>query len=190
MSEYYNWKEIVAKNDEEELARIVRERNTEPGEKVVAVLNELKNRGIEGKDDAAILREIQERGLPDPSLPTLYSQQVIYVFSILFSVLFGGVLFAINLKEADKKKGIWPVVIFTLGFTALVIYISTLTKVGGASILLGILYAYIINNIFWRNYIGKETKYNKKSYRTPLIIALAIFIPLTILALWFLHLPK
>ena len=183
---YYNWTEIVSNNTNPELAKIIGDRQTEPEEKVTAALNELKKRGIETTDYLEIIESIKKsEPQPDENAPTLYSDRVIYTFSILFSVIFGGILFAINLKEVDKRKGIYPVIIFSVLYTALSIYILNLIDVGTyATLALGAIGALILNTVFWNKYIGKGIKYNKRSYRKPLIIALAIFTPILALIMW------
>ena len=183
---YYNWTEIVSNNTNPELAKIIGDRQTEPEEKVTAALNELKKRGIETTDYLEIIESIKKsEPQPDENAPTLYSDRVIYTFSILFSVIFGGILFAINLKEVHKRKGIYPVIIFSVLYTALSIYILNLIDVGTyATLALGAIGALILNTVFWNKYIGKGIKYNKRSYRKPLIIALAIFTPILALIMW------
>ena len=130
---YYNWSEILKKNTNKELANIIKDSRTEPKEKVSAALNELTNRGIETSDYAQMIESINSNEPKlDENLPTLYSDRVIYVFSILFSVIFGGVLFAVNLKAIGNKKGIYPVIIFSVLYSALSIYILNLINAGTA----------------------------------------------------------
>ncbi len=149
-------------------------------------MTELQNRGIETNDYSQIIESIKKNEPKlDENSPTLYSQKVIYTFSILFTVIFGGILFAINLKEVDKKNGIVPVIIFAVLYTVLSVYILELINSGlPGTVVLAAVGALVINNIFWNKYIGKNTKYHKKSYTKPLIIALLIFIPLLALTIW------
>ncbi len=185
---YYNWTEIMSKKETSELAEVIRNKNSESEDKVNAALNELKMRGIETENYNEIVETTKKAvQKPDDSSPILYSDKVIWTFSILFSVIFGGILFAINLKEVDKRKGIMPVIIFSVLYTALSIYILNLTKAKagiGGPFLTGAIGALILNKLFWKKYIGKGIVYHKKSFIKPLIIALIIFIPLTILVIW------
>jgi len=183
---YYDWTEIVKKNTNTELAQIIRNQNSETEEKVAAALIELQSRGIETNDYSQMIESIKNNEPKlDENAPTLYSDRVIYTFSILFSVIFGGILFARNLKEVDNKTGIYPVIIFSVLYTALSIYLLNLINAGtGGTFVLGALGAIIINNLFWNKYIGKGRLYHKKSYRKPLIIALAIFTPIVALVIW------
>lgn len=182
---YYNWTEILEKNSDKELIKIIKERTTEPEEKVLAAFAELDKRGT----DTTELSKKQDLN-PDESkeveeLPVLYSEKVIYTFSILFSVLFGGILFANNLKTVGNKKGALPVIIFSVLYTGLTIYLVNLINTNSsATLIINMIGALIINNLFWNKYIGKGKLYHKKSYKKPLIIALAIFIPLAALIIW------
>lgn len=182
---YYNWTEILEKNSDKELIKIIKERTTEPEEKVLAAFAELDKRGT----DTTELSKKQDLN-PDESkeveeLPVLYSEKVIYTFSILFSVLFGGILFANNLKTVGNKKGALPVIIFSVLYTGLSIYLLNLINTNSsATLIINMIGALIINNLFWNKYIGKGKLYHKKSYKKPLIIALAIFIPLAALIIW------
>jgi hypothetical protein len=180
---YYDWPKIMAGFSNNELAKIIRDSQTEPEDKVSAALNELKNRGIETNNYAQMTESIKNNEPKlDENSPTLYSEKVIYVFSILFSVLFGGILFALNLKAVNNKRGIYPVIIFSVLYTGFSIYILNLIKAGtSGTLIFGIIGSLVINNYFWPKYIGKGILYHKKSYKKPLIIALIIFIPLTAL---------
>lgn len=180
----YDWSDIVSNLSNEDLARIITKESSEPELKVAAALKELKNRGIEGGNYHKLLENMTEKE-PDESLPLLYSEKVIYSFSILFSVIFGAVLFSINLKEVNKKKGIFPAISFSILYTALSVYILNKINSGTAgSLILGAIGAMIINNLFWNKYIGKDLLYRKKKYIRPLIIALIIFTPLVALIIW------
>jgi len=184
--DYYNWTEIMSKKETSELAEVVRNKNSETEEKINAALDELKNRGIETENYSEIIKKSKKPTQePDENSPILYSDKVISTFSILFSVIFGGILFAINLKEVDKKKGIVPVIVFSIIYTALSIYILNLIKSGtGGTLIAGAIGALILNKLFWKIYIGKGIVYHRKSFVKPLIIALIIFVPLTILVIW------
>jgi len=150
------------------------------------IKNITKNRGIDTTDYSQIIQRIKENEPKlDENSPTLYSDKVIYVFSILFSVLFGGILFSINLKQIDNKKGIVPTILFSLLYTIFSIYILNLINASsGIGLIFGGIGGLILNKIFWNKYIGKEVVYHKKSFVKPLIIALIIFTPLIILIIW------
>jgi hypothetical protein len=183
---YYDWPQIAAKLSNDELLNIIKDKRSEPEPKVTAALKELKNRGFETESYPQLSESVKKvTATINDNAPTLYSDRVIYTFSILFSVIFGGILFAINLKEVNNKKGIPLVIIFTVLYCALSIYVLNVIDLkSSGSFLFGAIGAVILNTVFWNKYIGKEVQYKRKSYKKPLIIALAIFIPLTAFIIW------
>jgi hypothetical protein len=111
-----------------------------------------------------------------------YSQKSIYIFSILFSVLFGSVMLAYNLRKV-KKPFIWAI-LFGLTYSSLSVYF--IEKYNGSlpmTFIANSLGAVVLYQLCWNRWIGKQTKYRAKSIWIPLIIALIIFIPLTILTI-------
>lgn len=183
---YYNWNEIVEKYTDAELIDTVKGNRGLQNEKIIAAAKELEKRGIESDNYKRILIKSDNEELePDENSPKLYSDKVIYTFSILFSVVFGGILLSINLKEADKRKGIFPVITFSILYTALTIYILELINAGnGGTLLMGAIGAAILKEFFWNKYLGKGTVYHKKSWVKPLIIALVIFTPIVMFVIW------
>lgn len=116
-----------------------------------------------------------------PNAPLIYSQRAVSAFAILFSVLFGSIMLAINFKRLGKKKGIAPVIIFGVVYTSFVIYIvSTFVKqssgTSGPSIILSAGGAAILKYLFWDKYIGKDTLYRAKPIWIPLLIGIAILV--------------
>ena len=119
----------------------------------------------------------------DLDAPEYYSQGAIYVFSILFSVLFGAVMLAINLKNAGKKWG-WPI-LFGLIYTVGTVFLGDLlpTSSTGFTLVINGIGVTIMYQLFWNKNIGKDIKYRAKPIWIPLIIALVITIPLIYLAI-------
>jgi hypothetical protein len=118
----------------------------------------------------------KENVVTDAAAPELFSQQVIMVFSVVFSVLFGSILLAVNIAKAGIKRGVIEVIAFGLGFTcAQIMIVSLVPKIStGLSIGFGFAGAMILNNYFWNKFIGKGVKYRTRSFIVPLIIALAM----------------
>jgi hypothetical protein len=172
------------------------------GALVAAAKKELTNRGIELSEED--LQKIEERKnqrkqqaikskvvdnswdffhmrwkqniVDDIQAPKLFSRQVINVFSILFSVLFGGILLAINLKTINNKKAILPVIIYSLIYTGLIIFIFSFIPENnsGLTLIFNFIGAIALHNFFWGKYIGKEFQYRTKPFWIPLIIGIAI----------------
>lgn len=183
---YYNWPEVAASKTDRELAAIVGQSHAEPLEKVDAAVYELHKRGYQTSSYPRLMESIRQKepGV-DENLPLLYSEKVIYTFSILFSVLFGAVLFCMNLSRLGKQKAIYPVIIFSVVYLILSgLILNALNAGTSVALLFTAVGAVVLNSIFWARYIGKEVKYTKRNYNKPLLIAIAIFIPLTLLVLY------
>lgn len=121
----------------------------------------------------------------DEDLPTLYSERVIYTFSVLFSVIAGGILLARNLKEVNRKDGIPHVIAFSIIYTMLSGYLMNVTKIGPVgTVVLAIVGSMVLNSYFWKAYIGTSIAYHRKRYGKALVIALLILVPLFFFAMW------
>ena len=115
----------------------------------------------------------------DETLPAYFSQQSIYIFTILFSVLFGSVLMGSNLYHTEHKKVVVNVVLFGIVYTTLQIWLLSLIPRNTIFVFAASgLGAIILNGYFWKQYIGAETKYRSKPIWIPLAIAIAILIPI------------
>ena len=176
----------MARKTTDELIEIAKNARKEPEVKVQAALAELKNRGFDTTEHEKLFEQAKERKpKPDENSPTLYSKRAIYVFSALFSVLFGAAMFITNLKETDKRKGIFPVIAFAFLWIALTIYLGeSFNLPRSASLILSLIGAIFLSEFFWEKYIGNEVVYHKRSVKKPLIIALIIFVPLTAFIIW------
>lgn len=118
-------------------------------------------------------------------LPRLYSKNVIWAFSILFSTIFGTVILMSNLKAIGEKSGRLQVLIFGIVFTlGTAITIGMNPEATNFSLPLNILGGVILNEYFWNRYIGRETEFEKKKWHKPAIISILISLPF-VLALLF-----
>jgi hypothetical protein len=121
----------------------------------------------------------------DETAPIYYSEKAIYGFSILFSVVFGAVLMANNLKKTDARKGVWEVVAFGVIYFSLQLWVLSMIPGGtGLTIATTMFGAIIMNQYFWKKYIGRNVKYRAKQIWKPLIIGLIIFIPLFLVVIY------
>ena len=200
-----NFLDDVKSKSDEELKQIALNFNLHRGALVAAAKQELSTRGIElSEEDKLKIEELKKKRrldvfentdttktwnsfntkwkmniVDDVNAPQLYSRKAINIFSVLFSVLFGGILLAINLKKVNNKKAIFPVLIYSVVYTGLMIYILNLIPGKGGStpftLALNLLGAIVLYNYFWGKYIGKEFQYRTKPIWKPLIIAIIIF---------------
>ncbi len=117
----------------------------------------------------------------DINAPEYYSKTAIYGFSVFFSTLAGVILLAINIKKSGSKKGIIPIVIFGVVYMALVTILGLkIHAPSGFAILAGGVGALLLNEYFWKKYIGQE-QYRKRSIWAPLIICLLAFAVIVLL---------
>jgi hypothetical protein len=200
MDDSFKFRATLRTNDE--LRERVNNRANYMPETVVASLAELQSRGEQFSDDEVmtITADLQARRdhaslqnssgslfnnsdkklqVKDPDAPAFYSKGVIYGFSILFSVLFGSVMLAININQTQKRAGVMWVVLYGFVFTAIEgIILSSIETSSSLAVVGAILGAMPLNYLFWRHYLGNETVYRPRPVWIPLIIGLAIWIPI------------
>lgn len=118
----------------------------------------------------------------DLETPIYYSQRAIFVFSILFGVIFGAGMLAVNVKKAGHKNiGIWIVLFGILYMAAEISFLSNMEHRNSFSTYIGNALGALILDFFWHRYIGYNTLYRAKAFWKPLIIALLIYIPIAML---------
>lgn len=144
---------------------------------------------MEEKKKAASLfssrKQWKKNVVEDENAPLFYSERAIYLFTVLFSVLFGSVLLANNIGTTETRKGRAEVVIFGIIYTGLQVFIlSMIPRHSGLTIAFSICGAMILNSFFWKRYIGENTRYRARAVWKPLVIALLITIPLLILTIY------
>ena len=139
---------------------------------------------IENKVEESFYNQ-DKNTLDNLNISELYSERVIYIFSILFSVLFGSMLMAINIRKAGSRKGMFEMIAF--GFLFSVIELCLLSYIPASSaisLVFSIGGALIINNYFWKKYIGKETEYRKRQIVIPLAIGISISVLFILLVMY------
>jgi hypothetical protein len=188
------FEEQVKTMTDPELKDIVLHRNSHKAAAITAAKKELFRRGVElfdinnesvvKKRDSEswswFLPKWQQNIVSDIAAPQLYSRQVLNIFSILLSVLFGGILLSINLKAVGNRKKILPVLLFSLGyfiFTFLIVGLAWGSLERRISIIivgLNAIGASFLYNYFWAKYIGIDFKYRTRPIWIPLSIGVAI----------------
>lgn len=181
---------------EEKLREYVEKPGDFHDEAVLAAIWELERRRPLLGDEKALEESINKRveiKIPEPAivtatnitfeekkLPSLYSMTSIRIFSVLFSVLAGGILMAINLNRTTQKTESYKVLGFSLLYTVVSISIFSLlgTQSPIMSVILNLLGAFLIDELFWKRVLGREFKFQKQQIWTALLIALIIISPL------------
>jgi len=108
-------------------------------------------------------------------VPKLYSDGAIMGFSVFFSPFFASFLLIENLKQVEARRGIIPVIVFSVLFIAAEIYLIELlpTKANSLSLPFNLLGGAILNFYFWRKYIP-HIPYERKKIWKPLFIGLLL----------------
>lgn len=185
-----NYKEKVAGFTDEQLNNYIENRYKYIPEIVHAAIQELQKRGrifsdeelkliyadIEIKPGDEKVQEVEPVTINYADAPEYYTTRLIRVFSVLFSVLFGSIMMAMNLSRTPGKKGVMEVIIFGVIYTTTLIIIGSYlpNNSGGLGIILNLAGGYMLEYFFWNKYIGAETLYKKRSFVVPLIIGIAI----------------
>ncbi|MGC9344526.1 MAG: hypothetical protein ACP5E3_17610 [Bacteroidales bacterium] len=185
-----------------DLQEIVRKYPDEDKSKVIAALQELKRRDVLYSEDQRLLEDLTEEGnssspendrpkivtpfsiFRDPNIvddfnaPKLYSRFAIRFFAILFSTFFGGILLSINLNRLGKKWEIFYVMAFSILYSYGVFYVATLypERSTTLTLILNLLGSLVLEEFFWKRYIGKHFKFRRQSIRGALLIGLGISI--------------
>ena len=194
-----DFKEMMSKMSDYELNGYIENRKNYTKEAVESAILELKYRGKEFSEieTTEILQQFNKKKVEtkepeninlfassngwkknvvtDQSATEFYSEKAIYLFSVIFSVLFGSVLMAINLRKTESKKGVFEVLGFGILFFAFQIYVlSMIPRNTIFTLMFSMVGAVILNYFFWRKYIGQETKYRAKPIWIPLIIGIVL----------------
>jgi hypothetical protein len=111
--------------------------------------------------------------------PKIYSARAIWGFTVFFSTIFGGVLLMQNLKDVGKKKEANMVLLFSILFTAVSIYIVNIPEkpVTNIAMMCNFVGGGILSYFAQNKHFPDEKSYPKKAIWKPLIISILITIP-------------
>lgn len=112
----------------------------------------------------------------------IYSAKLIRIFSIVFSPIFGGVLFFVNLKEAGKINEGIKILITSILFTFLGMAIVSRMQSPSSAIIMVVNFVggYTLSYLIYPTYFNDKNQQYKKPWK-PLIIALLVSIPFAII---------
>lgn len=183
---------VAARMTDEDLLEALAHHEKYVDDMLTAMLDVAEKRGLTVLNAEALRAEIASRIEPEEilqaideerpipiELPELYSQTAILAFSIFFSPAFGGILFAMNMKRMQKKNG-WLVVLLSFAVSAISGYVTWYYAKGTfLGILIPIACGLLLSEILWSRIFGKHQPYKHRRVIIPLVIALAIAIPLS-----------
>lgn len=115
----------------------------------------------------------------------LYSNKFIWIYSIIFGVLFGAVLQAMNFGRLKNSKGIYISILFGVLYTIIQVYLLTyLEEIGykipnGTFLFSGIGAA----GLFYirERLTPKNLEYRSRSFIIPVVVAIIIYTPIVYL---------
>jgi len=133
----------------------------------------IKKEAVENPEKIEIDKEV-----PEKDLPRLFTRNIIMIYSILFSTFVGSILMAINLNRLKKERDALYVLLFGVGFSYLVNYLMSKLNMSMTvlPVLINVIGALLIDNLFWKKHIGLEMKFQKQPIKGLLIITASIIL--------------
>lgn len=200
MSENSDYRDEMREKSNFDLQEIINDYPNSDRDRVIAALRELERRDVLYSDNRKLLEDLLEekegssisnpiafadsplKFFRDPNIvddfnaPRLYSRYAIRFFAILFSNLFGGILLSVNLHRLGKKTEIYYVIAFSALFSYLVFYTAGLypNHVTTVTLIMNLLGSLVLEEFFWKRYIGKHFKFRKQSLTGALMIGFGI----------------
>ncbi len=111
----------------------------------------------------------------NPKIPFYYSRGAVFRVSFFFSVVFGAILLAMNLKNREEKN-----IVIGFGLTYLVLQITLATIIPFNVLLIfgfHLTGCAILHTFFWNKYIGKGF-YLKKTLNLEIVFVITIMLVL------------
>lgn len=123
--------------------------------------------------------------------PKIYSKKAIWGFSIFFSAIFGAVLLMQNLKDIGKKKESYIILLLSILYTALTIYIVNIPAEPKSSLtyLCNMIGGVILTEFVYKKNFPNDQNIEKKKIWKPLIISILIIIPFIVAAIYTIQNP-
>ena len=205
-----NFQRLMTKKSDKELEEYLNNIMAYSRDIVEAAIQELKNRGrlftevelstfeskIQERENSirkntiTVRDSIEKNIVEDESALALYSRKTVDWTTLIFGIIVGSILMALNFKSVEKKKGIIAVLFFGILYFILEIFIMSFLPDDMASSLTNVvrlglngLGAYIMHTLIWNKFIGKDFEYRKKAVWLPILIG--IIINVLFILLWF-----
>ncbi len=184
---------------EDDLRQYVRRHTEYRDDAVLAALAELRRRGIPAPEEAALRPALEAAvaqqaaedatrpAAADPAAaagegPELYSQGTIVLFSMLFSMVAGGVLLGINLRRLRRTGALVGLVVFMLALAVATRYTLEWALKQFSQNMLVLAFLPLAFNVvglvvyltwFWPRYVGTQA-YRSRSWLLPFMLCLAL----------------
>ena len=147
-----------------------------PDDKIEAIrkdLTEIDKKRMSDSDE--VIYKWDKNITDDKSAPLLFSEKSIFMFSVIFSTIFGSILLSLNLIKLKKIRYCITVLIFGLIFSSLTLILVNRFELN--SLILFVINgmgSLILHYLFWFKFIGKEFKYRSQSIIIPLIFSILV----------------
>jgi hypothetical protein len=127
-------------------------------------------------------KQVDDHAVITDSYPKIYSRKAILGFSLFFSAIFGAVLLMQNLKDIGKKKEANIILLLSVIYTAITIYIVNIPEKPNSSLtfICNIVGGVILTEYFYKKSFPNDLAIEKKKIWKPLIISILITIPLVL----------
>lgn len=124
-------------------------------------------------------KQLDDMAIMTDSNPKIYSKKAIWGFSLFFSAIFGAVLLMQNLKDIGKKKEANIILLLSIIYTAVTIYIVNIPDKPNTPLtyICNIVGAVILTEYFYKKSFPSDPTFEKKKIWKPLIISILISIP-------------
>lgn len=151
-----------------------------------SAINELNKRGF-FKETAPALKEYEENKRNEKlelerqqSLPELYSQKSIVIFSAFFTAICGAIMMAYNFRKLGNKEKSKSILIFGFVYALLLMFLISLTDVNMIRLILqiGALIGGFVLILRFEKFYPTELEHRKKPIWKILIYALLISLSL------------
>ena len=129
----------------------------------------------------AVAREPEAENEETGEVSRLYTPNAIVGFTIFFSLIFGAMLLATNIRETNNRRGSWVVIGFSVAYMAVEVILFQLYQSVMLTMVMKLIGALILNFYFWPKYIGLERDYEAKPIWRALLISILIILPLIII---------
>ncbi len=205
-----NINEVMAGRANKQLEDLIIKRSRYAAESVEAAIAELEKRGriftfaelraidLDLRQKKKEINEKQtENWYPVPEVitdehvePSYFSQGAVHLFSIVFSTLFGVILMAVNFYKAGNKRAVFEVIIFGILYNISTILLLQYIPnqqyiVLGYNVLINVIGALILTQIFWRKYIGNDTEFKPRPI--GMLMSVSLFVSVLLVYFLFTH---
>jgi len=126
-----------------------------------------------------------EAPLRSSALPPLYSARAIRLFSVLFTVVFGGVLLYQNLRDVGNRGAARKVLLFSFIYTLVAIAIVyNLPQSTPLTLGINVGGGYVLAGYFIPKYLPDSPAHPAKKIWKPLLISVLIALPFAAAAVY------